>query len=205
MRDKNQDTNQDEASNFSSSTSNIEINQSVHQQSTVGQSNVKGQKSNVEADLQSQVGELTADLQRIQADFMNFRRRSDDERGEFLALAKQDVLFQLLPVIDNIGRALGHVPKELTDNPWAKGVNQVAKQADETLKNLGITRIESVGQPFDPHLHEAIGYIDGQASAEESNVSGQMSNVEVVVEELQPGYKLGDKIIRHAMVKVGRK
>lgn len=182
--------NQDEA-NVHHSTVDVNVSHSLHQEASSG--DVTQDDS-----LQTKVDELTADLQRIQADFANFRRRSDDERGAFLDLAKQDVVLQLLPVLDNIGRAFAHIPDDLVSNPWAKGVSQIAKQAEETLKNLGVTRIEAVGQPFDPNLHEAIGY-------EESDVKGQMSDVEVVVEELQPGYKMGDKVIRHAMVKVGRK
>lgn len=218
-RDKVQETNED-VTNVHSSTSHVEINHSSHQVSSSGASMVNGQEvlnsrslptgqagaslplqdDNGGNGLQAQVDELTADLQRIQADFANFRRRSDDERGEFLSLAKQDVIMQLLPVLDNIGRALGHTPKELTENPWAKGVSQIAKQADETLKNLGVTHIQSLGQPFDPNLHEAIGYVEDEASG-----TRYQASVEVVVEELQPGYQLGDKVIRHAMVKVGKK
>lgn len=141
----------------------------------------------------NRIDELTADLQRVQADFVNFRRRSDEERGEFLNLAKQDIILQILPVLDNIDRALGHLPEDLKGNPWAEGVEKVAKQAQETLKAIGVERIASLGQPFDHNLHEAIAVVDGDGSQE------------VVVEELQPGYKLGEKIIRHAMVKVGRK
>lgn len=141
--------------------------------------------------IDAKVEELTADLQRVQADFINFRRRAEDERGEILTLAKQDVVLQVLPLLDNIDRALAHIPDDLAENDWAKGVSQVAKQAGETLKTLGVERIQSVGQPFDHNLHEAIATDD----------SGQH---DVVVEELQPGYKLGDKVIRHAMVKVGK-
>ncbi|HSX48513.1 MAG TPA: nucleotide exchange factor GrpE [Candidatus Nanoarchaeia archaeon] len=143
-------------------------------------------------ELEQRVEELTADLQRAQADFMNFRRRAEEQRGMVLDLAKQDVVLQLLPLLDNVERALGHVPAELADNAWAKGVDQVAKQAQDTLKQLGVEKINSVGQPFDHNLHDAVA----------TDESGEH---EVVVEELQPGYKLGDKIIRHAMVKVGKK
>jgi molecular chaperone GrpE len=141
-----------------------------------------------QADLATKVDELTADLQRVQADFVNFRRRSDEERSSFMDLAKQDIILQLLPMLDNIDRALRYLPENLKDDAWAKGVSQIAKQADDTIRGLGLERIQSLHQPFDPHLHEAIGG-DG----------------EVVVEELQPGYKLGNRVIRHAMVKVGRK
>lgn len=216
-RYKTQDTNGD-PSNVSQSSSHIEINHSSHQTSSVGESgpstgsirqgsgpsagsevesdasevsNVNGHMSNV--DLKTKVDELTADLQRIQADFVNFRRRSDDERGEFLTLAKQDVILQLLPVLDNIGRALSHTPDDLKDNPWAKGVSQIAKQAEETLRGLGVETFGQVGEPFDPNLHEAIGYEEGEGDQE------------TISEVLQAGYKLGDKVIRHAMVRVARK
>lgn len=144
-------------------------------------------------DLTQKVDELTADLQRVQADFVNFRRRSEEARAEILDLAKQDVVLQLLPLIDNIERALAHVPAELESNSWAQGVTQVAKQAQDVLKNLGVEKLKSLGQLFDHNLHEAIAMMDGEGEQE------------VVVEELQPGYRMGDKVIRHAMVKVGKK
>lgn len=143
------------------------------------------------SELETKVDELTADLQRVQADFVNFRRRSDEERSSFMDLAKQDIILQLLPMLDNIDRALRYLPEDLKENQWAKGVAQIAKQVDDTIRNLGVERIESLNKPFDPHLHEAISAEDGEGE-------------EVVIEELQPGYKLGDKVIRHAMVKVGR-
>ena len=143
-------------------------------------------------DLHAKVEELTADLQRVHADFVNFRRRSEEERGSVLELAKQDIVLQILPLLDNIERALAHVPKNLEKDPWAKGVEQIAKQATETLKNLNVEKINSLGQPFDHNLHEAVGADDSGSH-------------EVVVEELQPGYKLGDKVIRPALVKVGKK
>ncbi|HSH31799.1 MAG TPA: nucleotide exchange factor GrpE [Candidatus Saccharimonadales bacterium] len=160
------------------------------------ESKVESRKSKV-SQLQDKIAELEADLKRVQADFVNYKRRSDEERGEVLNLVKQDVVLQILPLLDNIGRALGHLPPELEQDGWARGVSQVAKQSEEILKSLGVTKIEALGQPFDPNLHDAIAY-------EESNATGQESNVEVVTEELQPGYRLGDKVIRHAMVKVGR-
>jgi molecular chaperone GrpE len=143
--------------------------------------------------LQVRISELTGDLQRLQAEFMNYKRREDEAKSELLEMAKREVVTLLLPLLDNIERALAHKPKELKDNAWAGGVEQVGKQAAETLAKLGITRIKSVGQPFDHNLHEAISMEDGDGEHE------------VVIEELQPGYKMGDVVVRHAMVKVGRK
>lgn len=142
---------------------------------------------------QVKLAELEADLKRVQADFINFRRRSEEERGEVLSLVKQDVVRQILPLLDNLERSLGHLPPELADNAWAQGTKQIAKQSQDTLKSLGVEKIQALGQPFDHHLHEAIAYEEGDG------------DTEVVVEELQPGYRLGERVIRHAMVKVGRK
>jgi molecular chaperone GrpE len=151
----------------------------------------KVKKSKPEDKLQSRIDELTGDLQRLQAEFINYKRREAEAKAEILNLAKRDVIMQLLPLLDNLDRALAHRPAELKDNAWATGVEQVAKQSQDTLAKLGVIKIESVGQPFDHDLHEAIGYEDGEGE-------------EVVTEEMQPGYKMGDQVIRHAIVKVGK-
>ena len=143
-------------------------------------------------DLQQQIDELTADLQRLQAEFVNYKRREGEARSELMDHAKKEVVQRLLPLLDNIDRALVHRPKELEDNAWAKGVEQVGKQAQESLKNLGVEKIAAVGQPFDHNLHEAVAYEDGEG------------DTEIVVEELQPGYRMGDRVLRHSMVKVGK-
>jgi molecular chaperone GrpE len=143
-------------------------------------------------ELQERIEELTGDLQRLQAEFLNYKRREDGAKAELLEMAKREVITLLLPTLDNIERALAHRPAELADNAWALGVEQVGKQTTTALAKLGIERIETVGQPFDHNLHEAIAYEDGEGDHE------------VVVEELQPGYRMGDRIIRHAMVKVGK-
>ena len=142
---------------------------------------------------EEQITELTADLQRLQADFANFKRRSTEERGEFVNVAKQQAMAELLPILDNLDRAIAHMPEELAETPWAKGVAQVAKQVGEKLAGLGVEKIEALGQPFDPNLHEAIEFQEGEGTTE------------VVTEELQPGYKIGDRLLRPAIVKVGRK
>lgn len=139
----------------------------------------------------TEVQELTEHLQRLQAEFQNFRRRSEEQRSSFIDVAKEEVVASILPILDNIARATSHRPDELKDNAWAEGVSQISRQAEDTLRNLGVERIETLGQPFDPNLHEAVG----------SDESGQS---EVVVEELQPGYKLNERVIRPAMVKVGK-
>jgi molecular chaperone GrpE len=140
--------------------------------------------------LEQQVAELTEALQRERADIINVRRRHDEQIGGLKSIIKASVVRDLLPVIDNLERALKHVPKELESNDYVKGVQGVVKQFEKTLANLGVERIKTVDEPFDPRYHEAVSMEEGDG------------DTEVVSEELQAGYKLGDEVIRHAMVRV---
>ena len=142
------------------------------------------------AELQTQVAELTDALQRERADVTNVRRQHEDQIARLKELVKTGVVRDLLPVIDNFERALKHVPEELEGNDYIKGVNGVVKQFEKTLEQMGVERIKTVGEVFDPVLHEAVSMEEGSGTTE------------VVSEELQAGYKLGDEIIRHAMVRV---
>lgn len=140
--------------------------------------------------LEKQVAELTEALKRERADSENIRRRHDEQVGSLKNLVKANVVRELLPVIDNFERALKHLPKDLEKNDYVKGVNAIVSQFENTLKSMGVERIKTVGEVFDPRLHEAV-------SMEESN-----GTVERISEELQAGYILGEEVIRHAMVKV---
>lgn len=140
--------------------------------------------------LAQQIGDLTEALQRERADSDNIRRRHDAQIASLKTMVKANIVRELLPVIDNFERSLKHVPKELENNEYVKGVQGVVKQFEKTLADVGVERIKTVGEIFDPRLHEAIAMEDGDGT------------VEVVCEELQSGYALGDEIIRHAMVKV---
>jgi len=136
------------------------------------------------------IKDLTEALQRERADAENIRRRHEEQIGGLKDMVKASVIHELLPVIDNFDRALKHVPKDLANNDYVKGVQGVVKQFEKTLADMGVERIKTVGEVFDPHLHEAIHMEDGDG------------HIEVVSEELQPGYKLGNEVIRHAIVKV---
>jgi molecular chaperone GrpE len=141
------------------------------------------------------IDELTSDLQRTRADFENYRKRVDNEKQQMKALGEQMAILRLLPVIDNIERAVAHMPDDLADNKWAQGVAGLVKHLEKSLESMNLKRIEAQpGTPFDPELHEAVQVDD---DAEGDN--------EVVAEELQAGYVLNDQPIRHAMVKVTRK
>lgn len=142
------------------------------------------------ADLQQVIDELTDALQRERADAVNLRRRHDEQIANLRTVIKTTVVKDLLPVIDNFERALKHVPSDLIENEYIKGVQAVVKQFEKTLGDMGVERIATIGQPFDPHLHEAVSMEEGDGEQE------------VVSEELQSGYKIGDEVIRHAMVRV---
>jgi len=142
------------------------------------------------AALEQQIAELTDALQRERADATNIRRRHDEQIAGLKSMVKAGVVRDLLPVIDNFDRALKHVPAELEGNDYIKGVQGVVKQFEKTLSDMGVERIATVDQPFDPRLHEAVSMEEGDGTQE------------VVSEELQAGYKVGDEVIRHAMVRV---
>ncbi|HEX4773945.1 MAG TPA: nucleotide exchange factor GrpE [Candidatus Saccharimonadales bacterium] len=140
--------------------------------------------------LEVQLEELTQALQRERADAINIRRRHEEELANLRSHLKTNVVRDLLPVIDNFERALKHVPKDLEGNDYIKGVQGVVKQFEKSLEQMGVQRIKAVGEPFDPHYHEAVSMEEGDGTHE------------VVSEELQSGYSLGDDVIRHAMVRV---
>jgi molecular chaperone GrpE len=148
-------------------------------------------KTNKELEeLQQKIEELTLALQRERADATNIRRRHDEEITRLRTHLKAGLIKDLLPVIDNFERALKHVPADLADTDYVKGVQGVVKQFEKTLADIGVERIKTVGEHFDPHLHEAVSLEEGDGKHE------------VVSEELQAGYKIGDEVVRHAIVKV---
>lgn len=140
--------------------------------------------------LAKQLAEVTEALQRERADVINVRRRHEEQIASLKNMVKAGVVRDLLPVIDNFERALKHVPKDLENNDYVKGVQGVVKQFEKTLADIGVQRIKTVSEVFDPRYHEAVSMDDGAGT------------VERISEELQSGYQLGDEIIRHAMVRV---
>lgn len=149
----------------------------------------KQPKADVAA-LEQQIADLTDALQRERADVINVRRQHTEQLNSLKTAVKAQVVEELLPVIDNFERALKHVPADLEGNDFVKGVNGIVMQFEKTLADMGVTRIKTVGEVFDPRLHEAVSMEEGDGT------------VERVCEELQSGYQLGDDVIRHAMVKV---
>ena len=152
------------------------------------------QRKNTE-ELEQQIGELTADLQRVRADFENYRKRVDAEKQSARYAGEAGTVLRLLPVVDTIERAVLHIPADIADHQWVKGVAGLVKQLDATLAGLELKRIPAeAGKPFDPEFHEAIQF-DEEAEGEQ----------EVIADVLQPGYTYKGTPIRHSMVKVTRK
>jgi molecular chaperone GrpE len=159
----------------------------------------KVRKSKKDIEYEQKIGELTADLQRTRADFENFRKRFDVDKGLAREAGKIEATIKLLPVVDNIDRAVSHMPLELQNNPWAAGIAGLSKNLEKMMAELNITRIEAKpGQVFSPEFHDAVQF-DEEANGDSPD------GEEVIAEELQPGYMLDGEPIRHAMVKVTRR
>jgi molecular chaperone GrpE len=141
--------------------------------------------------LNQKIAELDEDLKRAQADLFNVRRRAEEDKLRISTNAKQAVILELVPVLDNLNRALINAPEDVAETPYFKGVISVAKQIQVVLSDLGVMKIETVGNIFDPNTMEAIS-VEGEGDSE------------VVTEELQAGYTVNNSVIRVAMVKVKR-
>lgn len=179
----------------------------VQEQETAAPAEVQEQEAAAPASEESKTSELEARIAELEkesadnrdkwlratADYKNFKRRVDQERAELIRSASAGLLLKLLPVADDMQRALGSTPEEIAATPWYEGVKLIAQKLQTVLESEGVTTIAALGQDFDPNQHEAVIY---EAAGE-----GQEGKV---VAELQKGYKLRDRVLRPAMVKVGR-
>ena len=149
--------------------------------------------------LQAQIDTLTAEkgalydkLLRLQAEFENYRKRVERERGELYQHGRDDVLLQFLPVVDNFERALSSLETSEGDAEALRhGVELIHKQFKDALSKFGLEAVEAVGQAFDPHVHEAVT----------TEVTDKHKE-NTVIQEFQRGYKIGDRLLRPAKVKV---
>lgn len=132
-------------------------------------------------------------LRRTQADFVNYRRRMSQEQAEGRIAAQSALLSHLLPVLDDLGRALGAAPPELATHPWVQGLFLVARRLTTQLDQLGVRQIGTPGEPFDPRWHEAIT-TEMRADVPEGTI----------LRIAQPGYAMGERVIRPAQVVVAR-
>jgi molecular chaperone GrpE len=129
--------------------------------------------------------------QRARAEFANARKRLERERGEAYLNASVDIATQLLPSLDDFDRALNSVPAAIAQDQWFEGIGLLRRKLQNILENLRVTPIQAVGQPFDPNVHEAL-----TLKPSDEYESG------TVIAEAQAGYKLGDRVLRPALVYV---
>ena len=129
---------------------------------------------------------------RATADYKNFKRRAEIERSELIRSASSALVLKLLPVMDDFERAIANIPADIAGSAWWGGTQLIAQKLRLLLESEGVRGIEALGQAFDPNLHEAVLYEEAE---------GQDGTV---LAELQRGYKLGDRVLRPSMVKVGR-
>ena len=132
-----------------------------------------------------------ASWQRAAADFQNFKRRAEQERSEFTQIANAALIFNLLPIIDDLERALDNVDPHIAGLTWLDGLRLIHRKFEALLEVSGVAEITAEGQDFDPNIHEAVMYAEGEA--------GKVLNV------AQKGYTLGSRVLRPAMVVVGGK
>ncbi|WP_422660307.1 nucleotide exchange factor GrpE [Paenibacillus sp. EC2-1] len=141
--------------------------------------------------LKNEVVEQQQRALRAQADFDNFRRRTVKEKEELAKYASSKLITELLPVVDNFERALAATEDTPEFESFSKGVSMIFRQLETVLGAEGLTAMNSVGQPFNPEFHQAIMQVESDEYEEG-----------IVVEEVQKGYMLKDKVLRPAMVKV---
>ena len=133
--------------------------------------------------------EYLANWQRAQADFINYKRRTEQERQDFSRFANANIILSLLPVLDDLELALSSMPAKSTTDSWVEGVSLVERKFRAAMEAQGLTPIKALGEAFDPNLHEAIRQDKGKEG--------------VVVEVLQKGYMMHDRLLRPARVVVG--
>ena len=138
--------------------------------------------------------ERLENLKRLQAEFDNYRKRVTKERSELFQYATEDLIYELLPIVDNFERAIYGAGKSANKENLLQGVEMIYKELCSALKKKGLEKISAMGKAFDPTQHEAIDHVETDKHPEN-----------IVIEEATTGYKIKDKIIRPATVKVSKR
>jgi len=145
-------------------------------------------KAEKEPDLKSQLAAEKDKYLRLLAEYDNFRRRSQKEKENIYTDVRGETLKKFLPVYDSLWRALTQTAE---DDPSRKGLEMIMTQYENALSQLGVSLIEAVGQPFDANFHNAVMHVEDESVGEN-----------IVVEEFEKGFKIGDKVLRYSVVKV---
>jgi molecular chaperone GrpE len=142
---------------------------------------------------QAETARLKDQLLRLAADFDNYKKRARREQSDVSKASREEVLRDLLPVFDNLERATAHAAQATDIAALTEGIAMVMRQFTDTLGKLGVERVEAVGKPFDPTVHEAVQHLETSEHA-----------AGTVAMELQAGYRSGDRVLRPAMVVVAK-
>ncbi len=137
----------------------------------------------------AKIAELTTISQQALADLQNFKKRTEEDKANFTVFANEALITELLPALDNMERALAHIPKDPAAKEWAEGIIAIMKQLEMILANKGLEKIESERKDFDPRFHEALMTEEGEENK--------------IIRELEKGYKIHKKIVRRSKVAVG--
>lgn len=141
---------------------------------------------------EAQANEYKDQWLRATADYKNYKRRAEAERTELIRSASAGLVLKLLPILDDFERGVASVPPEVAQTPWWSGMQLIDQKLRTVLESEGVSPIEALGQKFDPNVHEAVLYEEAEGQED------------IVVAELQKGYKLRERVLRPTMVKVGK-
>jgi molecular chaperone GrpE len=131
-----------------------------------------------------------ANWQRSEADFSNYKKRAEQEKNEFVNFANWSLILNLVPILDDMERAIDSLPPKLASFTWVDGIRLINRKFKAILEKQGLTEIEAVGKPFEPSLHEAVAQLEGEDG--------------IIINEVQKGYNLKSKLLRPSMVVVGK-
>ena len=130
-----------------------------------------------------------ANWQRAEADFNNYKKRAEQEKNDTVKFANMTLILNLLPILDDFDRAFNTLPAKTAQLTWVDGIQLIWRKLQATLETQGVSEIKAVGVKFDPSVHEAVSRVEGEEGE--------------IIEEVQKGYKMNDRIIRPALVAVG--
>jgi molecular chaperone GrpE len=142
------------------------------------------------AEEEEKANKYLANWQRAEADFSNYKKRAEQEKNDTTTFANWALILNLLPVLDDMERAVASLPQKLANLTWVDGILLIHRKLRAILESQGLTEVEVMGKTFDPSLHEAVAHMDGKEG--------------MVINEVQKGYRLKNKLLRPALVVVGK-
>lgn len=129
---------------------------------------------------------------RAKADYINFKRETEKKQREIIEFANAALLLEIFPLVDQFKQAFKHLPKDLEKSDWVAGIKHIQSNLKKLLNDLGITEIPTIGEKFNPEFHEAIGEVESD------------QDKGTIVEEVKTGFKINDKVIQPAKVKIAK-